>query len=182
MVAAVYHDNFDRRRPADAQAPTEPVASADASTGRRHHRRLNVMLTDRGEPWADQLPQLLAPQGVTAYRVASADQAVDLIEAHPIHVAVVDMYLDTDPDARPAPSRLPGGLKLLQVIQRIKQRPPAVMVIRDRHFDPRVDNFVLAEALKLNAFSVLDQPVELEQLLAVLRRALERYYGGAWPR
>ena len=143
--------------------------------------RLHVMVTDRGQRWAQQIPRLLEPHGVRSYTVHTSDEAVDLLQATPIHVAVVDMFLDTDPDATPSTTRLPGGLKLLQVIQRIDRRPPAVMVVRSRHFDPRIDNFVLAEALKLNAFSVLDHPVEIEQMLSVLRRALERYYRGQWP-
>jgi len=143
--------------------------------------RLNVMVTDRGQRWSAQLPRLLQPQGVRSFTVRTSDEAVDLLQATPIHVAVVDMFLDSDPDVSPSAARLPGGLKLLQVIQRIERRPPAVMVVRSRHFDPRLDNFVLAEALKLNAFSVIDQPVELEQMLSVLRRALERYYEGQWP-
>jgi len=170
MVAAVYHDPI----PSDDDPA---IGSAEDAAG----RRLNVLVTDRGERWSVQLPRLLQPHGVHAYSVASSDEAVELMQATPIHVAVVDMYLDSNPEDRPAPQRLPGGLKLLQVIQRIESRPPAVMVVRSRHFDPRVDNFVLSEALKLNAFSVLDQPVELEQMLTVLRRALERYYGGSWP-
>jgi len=153
------------------------VRSGDAE----RERRLNVLLTDRGESWAAQLPELLEPQGVRSFRVSTSDEAVALIEATPIHVAVLDMYLDADRDETPRAERLPAGLKLLRVIQRIDRRPPAVMVVRNRYFDPRIDNFVLAEALKLNAFSVLDQPVHLEQLLAVLRRAIERYFGGHWP-
>lgn len=167
MVAAAYRN-----------IPIEPDP-AESNTG--EGKRLNVMVTDRGERWAMQLPQLLEPQGVHAYRARSADEAVDLIRTRPIHVAVVDMYLDADPDEQPRPNRLPGGLKLLQLIQRLPARPPAVMVVRNRHFDPRIDNFVLTEALKLNAFSVLDQPVNLEQMLSTLRRAIERYFGGRWP-
>jgi DNA-binding NtrC family response regulator len=144
-------------------------------------RRLNVLITDRGQRWSSQLPRLLEPQGVRSFPVASADEALDLIHATPIHVAVVDLFIDSDPDHTPSPQRLPGGLKLLQIIQRIDRRPPAVMIVRSRHFDPRVDDFVLNEALRLNAFSVLDQPVELEQMLSVLRRALERYFHGQWP-
>ena len=166
MVAAGFRDNFD----------PQPTAQAQPGPG-----RLNVLLTDRGQRWSAQLPPLLKRQGVTSFTVSSSDQVLQLIETKPIHVAVVDMFLDTEPDARPNPQRLPGGLKLLQVIQRSQRRPPAVMIVRSRHFDPRVDNFVLNEALRLNAFSVLDQPVELEQMLSVLRRALERYFGGRWP-
>jgi CheY-like chemotaxis protein len=180
---------------ADRHGPLRPDRTADRAAreraegpeprherpGAHGDRRLNVLLTDRGETWAAQLPELLEPQGVRSFRVTSSDEAVDLIEATPIHVAVLDMYLGADRDEPPRAERLPGGLKLLRVIQRIDQRPPAVMVVRNRYFDPRIDNFVLAEALKLNAFSVLDQPVHIEQLLAVLRRAIERYFGGHWP-
>ena len=173
----------DADRPADAaRSEGRPAApERDPAGEARADRRLNVLLTDRGADWADQLPELLKPQGVHAFRVSDPDKAVELIEATPIHVAVLDMYLDADPDEPPRAERLPAGLKLLRVIQRIDRRPPAVMVVRNRYFDPRIDNFVLAEALKLNAFSVLDQPVRLEQLLAVLHRALERYFGGHWP-
>ncbi len=176
MVAASYRDNPFPEADGDGQAQPATRVLRDA-----HGRRLNVLLTDRGQRWSAQLPRLLEPQGVHSYTVATSDQALDLIEATPIHVAVVDMFIDTEPDAAPTPRRLPGGLKLLQVIQRSTRRPPAVMIVRSRHFDPRVDNFVLNEALKLNAFSVLDQPVELEQMLSVLRRALERYFQGKWP-
>lgn len=166
MVAAAYQN-----------IPINPDPDEATSQG----RRLNVMVTDRGERWAIQLPQLLEPQGVHAYRARNADEAVNLIRTRPIHVAVVDMYLDTDREIQPRPHRLPDGLKLLQLIQRLPDRPPAVMVVRNRNFDPRIDNFVLTEALKLNAFSVFDQPVDLEQMLNTLRRAIERYFGGRWP-
>ncbi len=169
MVAAAYRENSN-------PGPRGEGRDAIGSRG-----RLNVLVTDRGQRWAAQLPRLLAPQGVHALRAETCDQALELIEATPIHVAVVDMYLDTGADVRPSAERLPGGLKLLQIIQRFEGRPPAVMVVRSRRFDARIDDFVLAQALKLDAFSVLDQPVDLEQMLVVLRRALERYFNGHWP-
>ncbi len=142
--------------------------------------RLNVLLTDHGQRWARQVPALLEPQGVRAFHAESMDQAIGLIEATPIHVAVVDLAMGGETEA-PAPDRVPDGLKLLRVIQRIETRPPAVVVVRGRSFQPRFDNFVLTEAMKLNAFSVLDTPVHPEQMLSVLQRALERFYGGQWP-
>lgn len=148
--------------------------------------RLNVLLTDHGQNWADQLPQLLEPQGVRALRADSVQHAIRILESAMIHVAVVDLELpmeSTPAPARPEPSRLraPGGLTLLQSIQRLRTRPPAVVVVRGRMFEPRFDNHVLREALRFDAFSVLDQPVSLEQMLEVLRRALERFFGGNWP-
>ena len=140
--------------------------------------RLNVLLTDGDQRWAEQLPRLLEPQGIRAIRAGDVDEAARIIERQLIHAAVVDIALPMDRRAEPN-ERATGGLKLLRVIQRLDPSPPAV-VVRGRRFD-RVDDRLLAEALKLRAFSVLDEPVELEQLLETLRRLLKRYYGGAWP-
>jgi CheY-like chemotaxis protein len=149
--------------------------------------RLNVLLTTDEQSLADHLPRLLAPQGVRAIWAPTLDQAVSALERSMIHVAVIDMAMPVDPAtgagaAGPVrPLRLPGGMKLLQVIRRLDRRPPAVVVVRGRHFDQRTDDFLLAEALKLDVFSVLDKPVGLEQMLQVLQRALQRYFGGNWP-
>ena len=150
--------------------------------------RLNVLLTDRGQHWASQLPQLLQPQGVRAIRADCLSRAVEVLEQNPIHVAVVDLALpsgeadEDEPQAPGAPRRLSGGMKLLQVMRRMDHRPPAVVVVRGRRFDSRVDDFVLAEAMRLNVFSVMDMPVALEQMLSVLQRVMEKFYGGHWPK
>ena len=157
--------------------PNQPHTS-DAQLG----GRMNVLLTDHGQDWASHIPALLEPQGVRSYRAQSFDQAVELIQSTPIHVALVDMALGGVAQTASGHERLPAGLKLLKVIHRIEGRPPAVVVVRGRSFQQRLDNFVLNEALKLDAFSVLDDPVNHEQLLNVLQRALERYFDGQWPR
>lgn len=172
--------------------------------------RLNVLLTAGDDIWSQQLPRLLEPQGVRALRVRDVDEAMKVIAAEPIHAAVIDMELpmrrtaspsnpsqDATPDTNPRPTegskmnrpgQAPrpqgqvetGGLKLLRVIHRLDPTPPAV-VVRGRMFDRRIDTRLLSQALRLDVFSVLDQPVQLEQMLEVLRRLLERYYGGLWP-
>ena len=142
---------------------------------------MNVLLTEGDEPWALQLPRLLEPQGVRTIHVHTVDEAVDAIEHEPIHAAVVDLGLPLEEGTVAVKGVADtGGLKLLRIIRRLHPTPPAV-VVRGRLFDRRTDDRVLAEALKLQAFSVLDQPVHLEQMLETLRRLLQRYYGGQWP-
>ncbi|MDH3583576.1 MAG: response regulator [Phycisphaerae bacterium] len=140
--------------------------------------RLNVLLSEAEQPWAANLPRLLEPQGVRALCARDVDQALQIIEHETIHAAVIDMALPLGRD-EPAPAGQTGGLKLLRVIQRLSPTPPAV-VVRGRSFD-RMDDRLLGQALKLEAFSVLDRPVQLEQMLEVLRRLLKRFYGDAWP-
>ena len=155
----------------------------DAMRADSREQRLNVLLNEAGEEWADQLPRLLEPQGVRAIRVGDVNEAVNVIERMPVHALVVDVHLPMEKRLErggQADSAAAGGLKLLRVIQRVDPTPPAV-IVRDRRFDARQDDRLLSEALKLDVFSVLDEPVQLEQLLEVLRRLLQRFYGGSWP-
>lgn len=152
--------------------------------------RLNVLMTEGQQSWVQQLPRLLQPQGVRAIIAPDVDEAVRVIRQGPVHAVVVDMAVPMarvdESDGRVSSDRSPeseagtGGLKLLRVIRRLEPAPPTV-VVRGRRFDRRHDDRLLSEALRLQAFSVLDQPVQLEQLLEVLRRLIERHYGGRWP-
>lgn len=142
--------------------------------------RLNVLMTEADEPWSQQLPRLLEPQGVRTIRVTTVNQAVRAMEHELIHAAVVDIALPMHQPSPQVEMVETGGLKLLRVIRRMHPAPPTV-VVRGRYFDRRTDDRLLTEALKLEAFSVLDQPVQLEQLLETLRRLLQRHYGGQWP-
>jgi DNA-binding NtrC family response regulator len=56
-----------------------------------------------------------------------------------------------------------------------------VVILRPPAFSQRQAEHMLNEALRLGAFSVLEKPVDLEQLLAVFRRLIDRRYRGAWP-
>ncbi len=144
------------------------MATLCTQTG-SHGHRLNVLLAERNDPWTEQLPRLLEPQGVRTLQVRTVNQAVHVIEREPIHAVVVDIELPMEEGTVDRPAVEAGGLKLLRVIRRLKPAPPAV-VVRGRLFDRRTDDRQLAEALRLDAFSVLDQPVHLEQVLETLRR------------
>jgi len=72
------------------------------------------------------------------------------------------------------------GHWLLEVFERLPHRPP-VVVIKSRGLSPREETLLLHESVRLGVFSVLDKPVHIEQLLAVLRRLIDRRYKGTWP-
>jgi CheY-like chemotaxis protein len=102
--------------------------------------RLNLLLTHEqqrpfaGQAWYQTLTQLLSPMGVKTFEATSGQQAVDLIERHPIHLAVVD-------------SRLPAisGINVLRLVQKLREQGGSVAVnpppppTSSFHLDMRVE-------------------------------------------
>lgn len=148
--------------------------------------RLNLLLSCgawQADPWIDRLPRLLEPMGVQSHHARTGAQASGIIKVTPIHVAVVDLALPLDEQATPPdPDLAEGGPRLLELLARLDSPPPVVAVKRSRtHRDDARD---IAAALRLGAFTVIDRPRDLADLnlvLDVLRRCLERHYKGCWP-
>jgi DNA-binding response OmpR family regulator len=146
--------------------------------------RLNLLLSSAGwqpDTWADRLAPLLEPMGIHSFRVRTGREASSVIQGNRVHIAVVDLSLPLDACAS-APSNEEGGPRLLELLQRLEQPPPTVVITRGRGH--RDDSREVAAALRAGAFAVIDrprQPGDLELMLEVLRRCLGRFYQGRWP-
>jgi CheY-like chemotaxis protein len=160
-----------------AQPPSPPPNAEGAHAG-----RLNLLLTYAGwqeDSWIDRLPRLLEPLGVRAWRASSGHEASRLIRTVPVHIAVVDLALPLDSTPGASGSGEEGGPRILELLARLEQPPPTVVVKRRR--TQREDARQLSSALSAGAFAVLDQPVQLETALEVMRRVLCRHYADRWP-
>ena len=170
----------------DPTAPAGAGLSESAGENRVPVQRFNVLLTEdrehASEHWTQQLARLLSPQGVHTLLVRSGHEAIELAERLPVHAAVLD--LGTPRSARQGGSASsdaePGGLWLLELMRRLPNRPPVVL-LRQPALSRRQAERILAEALRLGAFSVLEKPVGIEQVLTVFRRLVDREYKGQWP-
>jgi len=136
--------------------------------------RLNILLTHRttdlagssrhafaeNQPWYQSLSRLLSPMGVRTFEATTGPAALDLIERHPIHLAVVDTRLqDTD------------GLAVLRVIQKIRERaqaadywqapnPPAAEPTPSYRVQVRMDQGPQGKAQRIEVrFETAPQPV-----------------------
>ncbi len=159
--------------------PTNPQPAA----------RFNVLLTEDRQHapghWTRQLPRLLEPQGVKAYIARTGREAVDMVNDLDIHAALIDLATpqeDHDPGAGSGSSPVgeAQGLWVLEVLKRQPTRPPIVMVNSRAIARIQAQRF-LNEALRLGAFSVVNRPSDLEDMLAVIRRLIDRQYEGTWP-
>lgn len=151
----------------------EPAADGDGA-------RLNLLLSCG--PWqrceaVTQLPQLLEPMGIRSIEVGTGEEAEDVIETTPIHIAVVDL---TMPLTDATPKNAAGGTRLLQLLRRLDDPPPMVLV-RPPQAVARDSARGLAQALREGAFAVVDQPMGLEAMLEIMRRIVRRHYAGQWP-
>ncbi|MEM8737146.1 MAG: hypothetical protein AAGG38_01530 [Planctomycetota bacterium] len=156
------------------------------------------MTQDRDRPdehWTQQFPRLMKHLGARTHVVPSARQAFSLASRITFHAVFVDLATPVD-SSRPCPGEadLPGavpssprssggqaggGLWLLQVMQRLEKRPP-VVVVNSRATRLQAAR-LLSEAMRLGAFSVVNRPVELNNLLIVAQRLLNRHHQGHWP-
>ena len=141
--------------------------------------RLNLLLTYGGwreRPAVEQLPSLLNPLGIRAMQADSGEEAAQLIQSNPVHIAVVDLEIPL----RAATPSEPSGVRILQLLRRLDSPPPTI-VVRPRQASARQDVRSLVDSLRDGAFAVLDRPMRLESLLDTLRRALRRHYKDLWP-
>ncbi|MBM4101742.1 MAG: response regulator transcription factor [Phycisphaerae bacterium] len=142
--------------------------------------RLNLLLAYGGwrdDTFADQLPALLAPQGIRCFRSRSAREAQDVILHQRVHIAVVDLSTPADESSAADES---FGARILHLLRPLRPAPP-VVVVHAPQVSNRDSSRMLAAALREGAFSVLQRPVPMESMLATLRRVVERHYRGAWP-
>ncbi|MEE2906921.1 MAG: hypothetical protein VX527_03720 [Planctomycetota bacterium] len=145
--------------------------------------RLNLLLTYGG--WRDmpavlQLPRLLTPMGIRAMQAESGDEAAQIIDREPVHIAVVDLEIPLSPKTGMNTRARTGGPRLLQLLKRLETPPPTI-VVKPRQGSAREHARSLSQSLREGAFAVLDRPLELESLLEVLRRVLRRHYRDGWP-
>jgi hypothetical protein len=184
MVAARPHSDPRNNRPTGGGGSNvaNPKSPANPPGG-----RLNLLLSCAGwqaDPWVNRLPRLLDPMGVHSIVAGSGRHASDVICNTQIHIAVVDLALPLDGpnDTQLQGDCEEGGPRLLELLSRLTQPPPTVVVKRTRTH--RDDCRELSAALRAGAFAVIDRPRDANDLnimLEVLRRVLTRFYQGKWP-
>lgn len=134
-----------------------------------HTNRLTVLLGDDrttgGSNWQDTVRHLLSAQGVHLLTAHTGREALSLIETKQVHVAVLD-------------HRMPqlGGLQILKLAREHNKPAPATILLADH-----LTNTLLHDALSHSVFTVLTKPINHDQLLHAMARAIKRFHQDQWP-
>ncbi|MFT3684400.1 MAG: hypothetical protein QM783_05635 [Phycisphaerales bacterium] len=122
-----------------------------------------------------------------AVHATSARQAERIIRTTEVHLAVVDLSTPMDDvaagtnyDADAMTHLEEAGTRILELLSRLHQAPPTVVLKSPQQ--SRDEHRQVHHALRCNAFAVVDRTAaDLETMLAVMHRALNRFYKDRWP-
>ncbi|MEM1011435.1 MAG: hypothetical protein AAGI46_04350 [Planctomycetota bacterium] len=174
--------------PAAATASFAPDTTIGGGAG-----RLTVLLGDEqdaGEPWHQTAVGLLGAQGIETLVARTGRDALERLEQAAlgdgprIHVAVLEQAM--------------ADMSALQVLRRLRERlaemastsgqssacptpPPAILLAQPSAREGGLNSGLMHDALTVSVFSVLPKPVDTNQLLDTLARAMRRHYAGRWP-
>jgi CheY-like chemotaxis protein len=124
----------------------------------------SLLITDDDQAFRETLQEVLRPQGFRTVLAGDGEEALAIIQAEDVHVALLDMHMP----------KL-TGLETLRRLKQFKSILPCILL------SARLDEAIVQQAQKAQAFSVLAKPVTRRLLTATIRRALRHVYDCDWP-
>src|SRR5436305_5837071 len=122
-------------------------------------RPYSILITDDDPAVRETLRDIFEPVGFRTLLAESGEEAIDIVQDHDVHLALMDMHLP----------RL-SGLETMTLVHQIKGLLPMILLSADQ------DDNLLRKALSAHAFCVLAKPVSKNVVIYVVTKALEKYY------
>jgi len=119
---------------------------------------INVLASEASWAWPRALRDIFQPRGVNLLVASNAGEFVDIIEQKRIHTTIVDMDSET------------GGLATIKIIRMDYPLQPCIILTS------QAGESLLGKALQLDVFGVIDKPVDMDVLRALLNRLFLRKY------
>jgi DNA-binding NtrC family response regulator len=120
----------------------------------------SILITDDDRGIREALRDIVEAKGFQSHLAASGEEALEIVQAQPIHLALLDM-------------NMPGltGLETLQLVRQINALLPAILITADATAE------LMRRAFLAHVFSVIPKPVGKEMVMTTVIRALVRTYG-----
>jgi CheY-like chemotaxis protein len=121
----------------------------------------SLLITDDDRDFRETLRGVFEPRGFRTLLAADGDEALDIVQRQPVHLALLDMHMP----------RLSG----LETIRRIRQMRldivlPCILI------SAALDDAIEEEARRQRAFSVLSKPIRLREITGLVQQALIQTY------
>lgn len=126
---------------------------------RRPDEPFTILIADDDAGNRRTLRELLEERGFRTHVAADGGEAVEIVQAQPIHLVLIDMHMP----------RL-TGLEAVQLIQQIHSLLPAILMTADATRE------LIRQAFQAQVYSVIPKPVNPNIVLHTLTRALAQFY------
>jgi len=120
---------------------------------------VNVLINDTNWAWPQAVTEIFHPHGINAILADSSGDIVRLITHNKIHLAILDEALDEF-----------SGIQTLRTIRNHDRQVPCILLAQ------QVNQRLLAQALRLGVFSVIDKPVDISLLAENIKRLFFKNY------
>lgn len=120
----------------------------------------NLLVTDDNSAFRQAVCEVLQRRGFRVTPACDGQEAIDLIAASEIHLALLDIHMP----------RLSG----LEVMSRLRSQPrtlPCVLM------SAQLDEATRRQAIAMQAYEVLDKPIPWQRLNDTIRSVLAEVYG-----
>ena len=121
--------------------------------------RPSILITDDDPAARETFREIFEPSGFKTLLAESGEEAIDIVQGHDVHLALMDMHLP----------KL-TGLETITIVHQIKGIIPMILISAES------DDNLLRKALSAKAFCVLAKPVSKNVIIYVVKRALEKFY------
>ncbi len=120
----------------------------------------SILITDDDTGCRETLRDIVESQGFRTRLASSGEEAIDIVRREPVHLAFLDMHMKSL-----------SGLETLQLVRQINAILPCILITAD------VTEWLMRQALRARAYSVMAKPLSKNVVLYTVVRALGRTYG-----
>ncbi len=121
-----------------------------------------LLITDDDAAFRETLRDVFEPRGFQTRVAADGEEALHIVHREEIHLVLLDMHMP----------KL-TGLETLRLLKQFKSLLPIILL------SAGLDELLIEQARRAQAFSVLPKPVTGRQITGIVRQALKAAYN--WP-
>lgn len=120
----------------------------------------SILIADDDPGCRETIREIVEPEGYQALMAASGEEALEIVQEAPVHLALFDMHMN----------RL-SGLETVQLVHQINHVLPCIIITADATED------LMRQAFHVRVYSVIPKPVSRHMLLYTMVKALMKAYG-----